>query len=76
MARLKKQTAERIVVAVIATFTTMILSLGMLLSHGIPLDKISVYWIHDVCIGCLISIPLGYFMNPLIKKLVFKYVEQ
>jgi hypothetical protein len=71
--KLSKKQAAAVLVVLISIATTAILSCGILLTHHSVDREFFTLWRPDFISGCLISIPTGFILNPLIKKLVDQY---
>jgi hypothetical protein len=71
--KLSKKQAAAVLVVLISIATTAILSCGILLTHHRVDREFFTLWRPDFISGCLISIPTGFILNPLIKKLVDHY---
>jgi hypothetical protein len=76
MKQSRDKNLDRVTTVCIAIATTLVLSFGIIASHGIPMSEIFKYWIRDFLVGCSISIPLGLVMNPLIIKLIYKLTKK
>ena len=73
--RLTKKQAAIAFVILVSIATTAILSFGILWTHHKIDREFFTLWKPDFIHGCLISIPTGFILNPLIKKLIDHYTE-
>jgi TRAP-type C4-dicarboxylate transport system permease small subunit len=70
--KLSKKQAPIVLTLLIAVFTTAIMSFGILWSHQPLSPTFPKLWIRDFFVGCMISIPTGLLINPVLIRLVNK----
>ncbi|TDO24193.1 DUF2798 domain-containing protein [Pedobacter duraquae] len=74
--KLSKKQADIVFIILVSICTTAILSFGILCTHHAIDREFFTLWRPDFISGCLISIPTGFILNPLLKKLIDHYTEK
>ncbi len=73
--KLTQKQAPAAFVIFVSIATTAILSFGILCTHHRIDREFFTLWRPDFITGCLISIPTGFILNPLIRKFIDRHTE-